>query len=95
MKYATTASNLGSAALAIKSDKYVIFAAMKKNNDDLSEYMEKIFKIDNHIACTASGITADINFMLRKMRGTCMSKNFTLQQPIGIKRLVRNMSESN
>jgi len=93
IEYAQQAVNLGSAALAIKGKDHVVFCAIKKNPNDLSEYIEKIYKIDNHLLCTAAGLTADIIFLLGKMRSKCSSKNFTIEQPIGISRLVRSTCE--
>ncbi|MEN2496153.1 MAG: hypothetical protein MHMPM18_000712 [Marteilia pararefringens] len=91
--YATEASNLGSAALAIKSKEHIIFCAIKKNPGDLSELIDKIYQIDDHLICTASGLTADINILIKKMRSKCVSKDFVLQQQIPPVRLVSEICE--
>ncbi|MES1904591.1 MAG: Proteasome subunit alpha 1 [Paramarteilia canceri] len=91
--YAKEAVKLGTAALGIKSKDTVVFSAIRKNPDDLSEHIEKIYKIDSHIFCTGSGLTADINILINKLRSKCTSKNFVVQQNYGIKKLVQMLSE--
>ena len=56
----------------------ILLAAEKKNVAKLletSSLAEKIFKLDDHVACSVAGITADANILIDSLRIWVMSTN--------------------
>lgn len=55
---------------------------------------EKMYKIDDHIACAVAGITSDANILINKCRLQCQSYLLTYQEPIPVDQLVRGICDS-
>ena len=49
----------GSTTLGLKSQTHAILVALKRAQSDLSAHQKKIFPIDDHIAVSIAGLTAD------------------------------------
>lgn len=67
VEYAREAVKMGSTAVGIKTDNCVVLAGQKRAFD-LIESSDKVFKIDDHIASTFSGYSADGRALLQKAR---------------------------
>ena len=59
VEYAREAVNQGSASLGLVSKKFVVIAALKRSTSELASYQQKIFRIDDHMGISISGLTAD------------------------------------
>jgi proteasome alpha subunit len=67
VEYAREAVKMGSTAVGIKTDTCVVLAGQKRSFE-LIESSDKVFKIDDHIASTFSGYSADGRALLQRAR---------------------------
>lgn len=93
IEYAAEAIKQGTCAVAIKSKDYVVLCGLKKNLSKLSFHQEKIFKIDEYIGATMSGITADAKVLTKYMRKECLLHKYLYQENLSIKRLVIRVAD--
>lgn len=67
VEYAREAVKMGSTAVGIKTKNCVVLAG-EKRSFELIESADKVFKIDDHIASTFSGYSADGRALLQRAR---------------------------
>lgn len=67
VEYAREAVKMGSTAVGVKTNTCVVLAGQKRSFE-LIESADKIFKIDDHIASTFSGYSADGRALLQRAR---------------------------
>ncbi|MHA1125107.1 MAG: archaeal proteasome endopeptidase complex subunit alpha [Candidatus Heimdallarchaeota archaeon] len=67
VEYAREAVKMGSTAVGIKTSNCVVLAGLKRSFE-LVESADKVFKIDDHIASTFSGYSADGRALLQRAR---------------------------
>lgn len=67
VEYAREAVKMGSTAVGIKTNNCVVLAGQKRSFE-LIESADKVFKIDDHIASTFSGYSADGRALLQRAR---------------------------
>nr|VZI46527.1 unnamed protein product [Spirometra erinaceieuropaei] len=70
VEYAIEATKLGSTGIGIKTPEGVVLAVEKRINSPLivTNSVEKIFKISDHIACAVSGLVADARTLIDRAR---------------------------
>ena len=70
VEYAIEAIKLGSSAIGIKCHEGVVLAVERRLNSTLivPESIEKIFEIDSHICCAASGVITDARTLIEHGR---------------------------
>ncbi|KAK2959194.1 putative Proteasome subunit alpha type-1 [Blattamonas nauphoetae] len=88
IEYAMEAIKQGSACLALRSDTHCVIAAYKR-----LETQKKIYKIDNQIGCTLSGLNADARSLSTFMKEECMGYKFTNESPLPVSRLVGRVAD--
>eukprot|EP00055_Hartaetosiga_balthica_P007264 m.24670 g.24670 ORF g.24670 m.24670 type:complete len:280 (+) comp5685_c0_seq1:142-981(+) len=91
VEYAMEAISHAGTCLGILSKDGVVLAAEKISTAkllDVSSSAEKLFKLDEHVACSVAGITADANILVDYLRLTAQRHYLTFQEPIPIERLV-------
>jgi 20S proteasome subunit alpha 3 len=98
VEYAMEAISHAGAALAILSPKEgVILAAEKKNTTtkllESSTTSEKMYRIDNHIACAVAGITADANILINHARVAAQRYLYQYQEPMPVEQLVTELCD--
>ncbi|SOV83812.1 proteasome subunit alpha type-1, putative [Plasmodium sp. gorilla clade G3] len=93
VEYASEAIKQGTCAVAIKSKDYVVVSGLKKCVSKLSFPQEKIFKIDDYIGISMSGITSDAKVLTRFMQNECLSHKFLYNEDINIEALVRSVAD--
>lgn len=49
----------GTVCLGLRSKTHVVLAALQRSPNDLASHQKKIMKIDDHLAVSMSGLTAD------------------------------------
>ncbi|SBS97051.1 proteasome subunit alpha type-1, putative [Plasmodium malariae] len=76
----------------VHSFKYVV-CGLKKSISKLSFHQEKLFKIDDHIGATMSGITSDAKVLTKFMRNECLTHKFLFDENINIEKLVRKVAD--
>ncbi len=89
VNYATKAAKKGSLVVAVKSEYGVCLAThIRKSIDD-----EKIFRLDNNIAVSFSGLQADSRILIDKSREQFQSLKLQFNESIFVKKLVQKVSE--
>jgi len=49
----------GSATVGVKNATHAVVVALKRAPSELSDYQKKVFKVDDHVAISIAGLTAD------------------------------------
>jgi 20S proteasome subunit alpha 3 len=77
------------AALGILAKDGVVLAAEKLVTSKLLDSMgsEKLYLIDDHIACVVSGITADANILVSQSRVAAQQYLLTYHEPMPVGRM--------
>lgn len=92
VEYAMEAIAQAGAAVGILSKDGVVLAAEKRITSkllDIKKSTEKMYKVDDHIACAVAGITADANILINYARLTAQRHSFKFQEPMPIEQLIR------
>ena len=55
---------------------------------------EKMYRIDDHIACAVAGITADANILINTCRLQAQRYLFQYQEPMPVDQLVRGLCDT-
>lgn len=93
IEYAMEAVNKGSACVGLKSKTHVIIVALKRNSSELGSYLQKVYKIDDHIGIGISGLTADARLLSKYMRTECINYKYVFEAPIQVGRLVGQVAD--
>lgn len=93
VEYAMEAVKHGSACAGLRSDTHTVLVALKRSPNELSSYQQKVFKIDQHIGISVSGLTADGRILSRYMRKECIQHKFTYDSPLIVGRLVLDIAD--
>jgi 20S proteasome subunit alpha 6 len=59
VEYAAEAVNQGTVCIGVRSNKYVVLAALQRSTNELASHQKKLMKIDDHLGIAMSGLTAD------------------------------------
>ena len=86
---------LGSSAVGIKVEEGVVLAVERRLNSSLivPSSIEKIFEVDWHIACAASGVITDSRALIEHARVEALNHRFTYLEPITVKALTQSVSD--
>jgi 20S proteasome subunit alpha 6 len=76
-----------------QSDTHVVLAALKRASSELSSFQPKVFKIDDHLGISVSGLTADGRVLCRFMRNECVNHAFVYEAPLAVGRLVQQVAD--
>lgn len=96
VEYAMEAISLAGAAVGILAKDGIVLAAEKRITSkllDIRKSTEKMYKIDDHIACAVAGITADANILLNYARQIAQSYFYTYQEPIPLEQLLQQVCD--
>lgn len=96
VEYAIEAIKLGSSAVGIKVNEGVVLAAERRIlSAALMEpkKIEKIFEIDTHIACAASGLVTDARTLVEFARVEAQNHSFVFNEPISVRALAQGVSD--
>jgi proteasome alpha subunit len=94
VEYARKAVNKATTTLGITFKDGVILATNKLTTKLLvPDSVEKLFKIDNHIAVATCGLIADGRVLVEFARVRAQINRLTFDEPIEIKALVRDIAE--
>jgi proteasome alpha subunit len=95
VEYAREAVRKGTPTVGIKFKEGVILMVDKRITSRLVEpsSVEKIFKIDEHIGCTTSGIVADARVLVERARMDAQINKVTYDQPIEVETLVKKICD--
>ena len=95
VEYAKKAVSQGAMTLGIVYKDGVLLIADRRIREKLqvSESIKKIYKIDNHILSTFSGLTSDARVLVKKCRVQAQQHKLTYGEPIDIEGLVKYISD--
>lgn len=95
IEYAREAVKRGTTSIGIKSKDGVIFAVDKKIKSKLIEAssIEKIFKIDEHIASASSGLVADARRLIDIARNQAQVNRLRYHEPITVTGLAKYIGD--
>lgn len=91
IEYALEAISHAGTCLGILAKDGVLLAAEKKNVAKLletSSQAEKIYKLDEHVACSVAGITADANILVTNLRQWAQQHKLVYQENMPVEQLV-------
>jgi 20S proteasome subunit alpha 6 len=71
-----------------------VLVSLKKSQNELAGYVEKIFDIDDHMGIAISGLTADARNLCKYMRTECMNYWYVHESKHPVSRLVEKIGES-
>eukprot|EP00891_Asterochloris_glomerata_P006025 jgi/Astpho2/6025/Aster-03982 len=100
VEYAMEAIGNAGAAVGILAKDGVVLAAEKRITSKLLDTSavgvrrEKMYKLDDHVACTVAGITADANILINTCRIAAQRYLLTYSQPIPVEQLVRALCDN-
>jgi len=96
VEYAMEAISHAGTALGILASDGIVIAAEKKLTSKLlepSKSSEKMYMIDEHVACAVAGITADANILINQARLHAQRYRFSYQEPQPVEQLVQSLCD--
>lgn len=96
VEYAMEAISHAGTCLGILCKDGIVLAAENKNTSKLLEssiHSEKIYKMNDDIACNVAGITADANILINYARQQCQRYKMTYQENIPCEQLVQQLCD--
>jgi len=96
VEYAKEAVRRGATAMGVVCADGVILVAHKNITSNLLvfESMKKIFKVDNHIAATASGLVADARRLVDMARLEAQRHRLLYNEPINVESVSRQLCDT-
>jgi proteasome alpha subunit len=96
VEYAKEAVRRGATAMGVVCADGVILVAHKNivSNLLVFESMKKIFKIDNHIAATASGLVADARRLVDMARLEAQRHRLLYNEPMSVESVARHLCDA-
>jgi len=100
VEYAMEAISNAGAAIGMLAKDGVVMVAEKKITSKLLDThavgvrREKMYQLDNHIACAVAGISADANILINICRTSAQRYYFAYQEPMPVEQLVRSVCDT-
>lgn len=93
VEYAKKTVKQGSTAIGMVCSEGAVLVTDKRIVDKLivSEAVEKIFKIDDHIGATASGIISDARVLIERAQNRAQQHKITFDSPIDTSLIVKDI----
>jgi len=92
VEYAMEAISQAGAAVGVLSNEGIVLGCEKRVTSkllDIRKLTEKLYKIDDHVACALAGITADANILINYARLAAQRYFFTYQEPMPLEQLLQ------
>lgn len=96
VEYAMAAISQASAAVGILSRDGVVLAAEKRITSkllDIRKSTEKMYKVDEHVACAVAGITADANILINYTRQAAQRYYYAYQESMPLEQLLQTLCD--
>lgn len=97
VEYAMEAIGNAGAAIGILAKDGVILIGEKKVTSELlltSKSTEKMYKIDDHVACAVAGIMSDANILINAARVHAQRYAFSYKEPVPVEQLVQSLCDT-
>ncbi|RMZ98806.1 proteasome subunit alpha type-4 [Brachionus plicatilis] len=94
VEYALEAISHAGTSLGILANDGILLAAEKRNTNKLLDelnYSEKIYKLNEDICCSVSGITSDANVLINELRLIAQRYQLNYQEPVPCENLVSSL----
>lgn len=94
VEYALEAISHAGTSLGILAEDGIILAAEKRNTNKLLDevnFSEKIYKLNEDLCCSVSGITSDANVLISELRLIAQRYQLQYQEAIPCENLVSNL----
>lgn len=94
VEYALEAISHAGTSLGILADDGILLAAEKRNTNKLLDevnFSEKIYKLNDDLCCSVSGITSDANILISELRLIAQRYQLQYQEPIPCENIVSNL----
>lgn len=98
VEYALEAIKQGSATVGLRSSKYAVVVALKRNADELSSYQKKIIKCDEHMGVSLAGLAPDARVLSNYLRQQCNYSSLVYNRKLALERagyLLSNKAQKN
>jgi len=96
VEYAMAAISQAGAAVGILAKDGIVLAAEKRITSkllDIRKSTEKMYKVDEHVACAVAGITADANILITYARQAAQRYYFAYQEPMPLEQLLQTICD--
>ena len=95
VEYAREAVKRGTTSIGIKCPDGIVLAVDKRTTSKLveSSYIEKLFKIDEHIGAATSGLVADARALVERARVEAQINKITYSEPIRVDSLAKKLCD--
>jgi len=92
--YAMEAVKQGSVSIGLRSNTHAIVVGLKRSPHEMAGYQEKVFKLDDHVGLSMSGLIVDGRLIVKLLRNECLTYKtlYNSTHPVG--RLVAKLSGS-
>ncbi|GLU06529.1 hypothetical protein SLE2022_235550 [Rubroshorea leprosula] len=97
VEYAMEAIGNGGSAIGILSKDGVVLVGEKKVTSKLlqtSTSTEKMYKIDDHVACAVAGIMSDANILINTARVQAQRYTYAYQELMPVEQLVQSLCDT-
>ncbi|XP_047976983.1 proteasome subunit alpha type-4-like isoform X1 [Salvia hispanica] len=97
VEYAMEAIGNAGSAIGILAKDGVVLVGEKKVISKLLETstsVEKMYKIDDHVACAVAGIMSDANILVNTARLQAQRYSFAYQEPMPLEQLVQSLCDT-
>lgn len=94
VEYALEAISHAGTSLGILASDGILLAAEKRNTNKLLDeinFSEKIYKLNEDLCCSVSGITSDANVLINELRLIAQRYQLQYQEPIPCENLVSSL----
>lgn len=86
VEYALEAIKQGSVTVGLRSKKYAVLVALKRNADELSSYQRKIIKCDEHLGLSLAGLAPDARVLSNYLRQQCNYSNLVFNRKLSVEK---------
>lgn len=87
VEYALEAIKQGSVTVALRSNKYAVLVALKRNADELSSYQKKIIDLDRHMGLSLAGLAPDARVLSNYLRQQCNYSKLVYNRPLAVEKV--------
>ncbi|CCH60510.1 hypothetical protein TBLA_0C07190 [Henningerozyma blattae CBS 6284] len=86
VEYALEAIKQGSVTVGLRSHKYAVLVALKRNADELSSYQKKIIKCDTHMGLSLAGLAPDARVLSNYLRQQCNYSSLVFDRKLSVEK---------
>lgn len=86
VEYALEAIKQGSVTVGLRSKKYAVLVALKRNADELSSYQKKIIKCDEHLGLSLAGLAPDARVLSNYLRQQCNYSSLVFNRKLSVEK---------